>query len=32
MDADEMDALMDRQVEVQDKLDSLNAWDLDSRL
>ncbi|MFN8464112.1 MAG: energy-dependent translational throttle protein EttA [Caldilineaceae bacterium] len=32
MDADEMDALMNRQAEVQDKLDSLNAWDLDSRL
>ena len=32
MSADEMDALMARQVEVQDKLDALNAWDLDSRL
>jgi energy-dependent translational throttle protein EttA len=32
MDADEMDALMNRQAEVQDKLESLNAWDLDSRL
>ena len=32
MDADEMDELMNRQAEVQDKLDSLNAWDLDSRL
>ena len=32
MDADEMDALMNRQAEVQDKLDSLDAWDLDSRL
>ena len=30
--ADEMDALMTRQSEVQDKLDALNAWDLDSRL
>ncbi len=29
---DEMDALMTRQAEVQDKLDVLNAWDLDSRL
>ncbi|MEZ4656074.1 MAG: energy-dependent translational throttle protein EttA [Caldilineaceae bacterium] len=28
----EMDALMQRQGEVQDKLDALNAWDLDSRL
>ncbi|MCE7986415.1 MAG: energy-dependent translational throttle protein EttA [Caldilinea sp. CFX5] len=32
LNADEMDALMARQVEVQDKLDALNAWDLDSRL
>lgn len=29
---DEMDALMTRQGEVQDQLDALNAWDLDSRL
>lgn len=29
---DEMDELMTRQGEVQDKLDALNAWDLDSRL
>jgi len=29
---DEMDKLMVRQGEVQDKLDALNAWDLDSRL
>jgi energy-dependent translational throttle protein EttA len=29
---DEMDALMQRQGEVQDKLDALDAWDLDSRL
>jgi len=29
---DEMDTLMTRQGEVQDKLDALNAWDLDSRL
>lgn len=27
-----MDKLMTRQGEVQDKLDALNAWDLDSRL
>jgi ATP-binding cassette ChvD family protein len=32
MDADEMEALMNRQAEVQDRLESLNAWDLDSRL
>ena len=32
LSADEMDALMVRQVEVQDKLDALSAWDLDSRL
>ena len=32
LSADEMDALMTRQGEVQDKLDALNAWDLDSRL
>jgi energy-dependent translational throttle protein EttA len=32
MSADAMDALMTRQAEVQDKLDALNAWDLDSRL
>jgi sulfate-transporting ATPase len=29
---DEMDALMTRQGQVQDRLDALNAWDLDSRL
>ncbi|MBI3957659.1 MAG: ATP-binding cassette domain-containing protein, partial [Chloroflexi bacterium] len=29
---DAMDALIQRQGEVQDKLDALNAWDLDSRL
>ena len=29
---DEMDALLVRQGEVQDRLDALNAWDLDSRL
>ncbi len=30
--ADEMDALLERQASVQDRLDALNAWDLDSRL
>ncbi|MCS6826327.1 MAG: energy-dependent translational throttle protein EttA [Caldilinea sp.] len=29
---EEMDDLMARQAEVQDRLDALNAWDLDSRL
>jgi energy-dependent translational throttle protein EttA len=29
---DEMDELMTRQADVQDKLDATNAWDLDSRL
>jgi ATP-binding cassette ChvD family protein len=32
MTAEEMDALLARQAEVQDSLDALNAWDLDSRL
>ncbi len=32
MTSDEMDVLMTRQGEVQEKLDALNAWDLDSRL
>ncbi len=32
MDDDAMQALIDRQAEVQDKLDTLSAWDLDSRL
>ncbi|WP_353845102.1 energy-dependent translational throttle protein EttA [Herpetosiphon sp.] len=32
MSDDEMDALIQRQGEVQDKLDQMNAWDLDSRL
>ncbi len=32
MTADEMDTLMTRQGEVQEKLDAMNAWDLDSRL
>ncbi|MGV8038923.1 MAG: energy-dependent translational throttle protein EttA [Thermoanaerobaculaceae bacterium] len=32
MDADEMDRLLARQGEVQERLDALDAWDLDSRL
>lgn len=32
MTPDEMEALMTRQGEVQDMLDAMNAWDLDSRL
>lgn len=32
MTDDEMTALIDHQAEVQEKLDHLNAWDLDSRL
>jgi len=32
MDDDAMTALCDRQAEVQEKLDNLDAWDLDSRL
>ena len=32
MSDDEMNALIERQGEVQDKLDDLNAWDLDARL
>ena len=32
MDDDAMQALIERQGEVQDKLDSLDAWDLDSKL
>ena len=32
MDDDEMTALLERQGEVQDRLDALDAWDLDSRL
>ncbi|MEW6362959.1 MAG: energy-dependent translational throttle protein EttA [Pyrinomonadaceae bacterium] len=32
MDDDEMNALLERQGEVQEKLDAANAWDLDSRL
>ncbi len=32
LSGEEMDALLDRQGQVQDELDRLNAWDLDSRL
>lgn len=32
MDDDEMNALLERQGAVQEKLDAANAWDLDSRL
>ncbi|KAF0151411.1 MAG: putative ABC transporter ATP-binding protein [Ignavibacteria bacterium] len=32
MSDDEMNELLERQGKVQDKLDSLNAWDLDSKL
>ncbi|HSG18176.1 MAG TPA: energy-dependent translational throttle protein EttA [Anaerolineae bacterium] len=32
MSADEMDKLIERQGKLQDELDHLNAWDLDSRL
>jgi ATP-binding cassette subfamily F protein 3 len=32
MDDDEMNRLLERQGEVQEKLDALNAWDLDARL
>ncbi len=32
MSGDEMNALIERQGEVQEKIDALNAWDLDSRL
>ena len=32
MSVGEMDELMNRQAEVQDRLESLNGWDLDSRL
>lgn len=32
MNDDEMQKLIDRQAEVQDKLDTLSAWDLESRL
>ena len=32
MEADEMDALIERQGKVQERMDAANAWDLDSRL
>ena len=32
MEADEMDALIERQAKVQGKMDAVNAWDIDSRL
>jgi len=32
MDDDEMNALIERQGQVQEKLDAVNAWDIDSRL
>ena len=32
MDDDAMQALLDRQAQVQDKLDAMDAWNLDSRL
>ncbi|MCC6453343.1 MAG: energy-dependent translational throttle protein EttA [Caldilineaceae bacterium] len=32
LSGDEMDTLMARQAEVQDQLEAMNAWDLDSRL
>ena len=32
MDDEEMNKLLDRQAKVQEKLDALDAWDLDSRL
>ena len=32
MDADEMTALLERQGELQEKIDHLDAWDLDARL
>jgi len=32
MDDDEMNALIERQGQVQEKLDAANAWDIDSRL
>jgi energy-dependent translational throttle protein EttA len=32
MDDDQMSALLEKQGEVQEKLDALNGWDLDSRL
>lgn len=32
MEADEMDALIERQAKVQEKMDAVNAWEIDSRL
>lgn len=32
MEADEMDALIEQQGKVQERMDALNAWDLDARL
>lgn len=32
MDADEMERLIDRQAKAQEKIDALDAWDIDSRL
>ena len=32
MEPEEMDALIERQAKVQEKMDAMNAWDLDSRL
>ena len=32
MEPEEMEALIDRQAKVQEKMDSANAWDIDSRL
>ena len=32
MSDEEMNKLLDRQAKVQEKLDALDAWDLDSRL
>ncbi len=32
LDADEMNALIDRQGQLQEKIDQLDAWDIDSRL
>ena len=32
MEADEMAALIERQAKVQEKMDAVNAWDIDSRL
>jgi ATP-binding cassette ChvD family protein len=32
LSAEEMDALLERQAKVQDQLDTMHAWDLDSRL